>query len=92
MTYQEQRNIEAAKLFIELYNTDIDRLVHECYTANIGVGSRTAVNAPVACRYFVAGRLSSATTASTSISTSGRNKACTNTTVDAGAQSIAHSR
>jgi limonene-1,2-epoxide hydrolase len=44
MTDQEQRNIEAAKLFIELYNTDIDRLVHECYTADytitaMGVGT-----------------------------------------------------
>ena len=37
MTEQEQRNIETAKLYIELYNTDIDRFVPECYTPDCTV-------------------------------------------------------
>jgi len=32
MTPEEQRNLEVAKRYEELYNTDVERLVHECYT------------------------------------------------------------
>ncbi len=32
MTEQEQRNVETAKRYIELYNNDIERFVAECYT------------------------------------------------------------
>ncbi len=37
MTDQEQRNIETAKLYVELYNNDIDRFVPECYTPDCQV-------------------------------------------------------
>jgi len=39
MTEQEQRNIETANRYIELYNTDIDRFVSECYTPDCTVYS-----------------------------------------------------
>jgi limonene-1,2-epoxide hydrolase len=32
MTPEEQRNLEVAKRYEELYNTDVERFVHECYT------------------------------------------------------------
>ena len=32
MTAEEQRNLETAQQYEELYNTDIERFVHECYT------------------------------------------------------------
>jgi len=31
MTAEEQRNLEVAKRYEELYNTDVERFVHECY-------------------------------------------------------------
>ncbi len=37
MTEQEQRNIETAERYIELYNNDIERFVPECYTADCTV-------------------------------------------------------
>lgn len=37
MTELEQRNIQAAKLYVELYNTDVDRFVSECYTPDFKV-------------------------------------------------------
>jgi len=32
MTPEEQRNLEVAKRYEELYNTDVERFVYECYT------------------------------------------------------------
>jgi hypothetical protein len=32
MTSEEQRNLEVAKRYEELYNVDVERFVHECYT------------------------------------------------------------
>ena len=43
MTEEEQRNIENAKRYIELYNTDIDRYVRECYTPDCTVYGMGAV-------------------------------------------------
>lgn len=37
MTYKEQRNIETARLYVELYNNDVDRFVPECYTPDCTV-------------------------------------------------------
>ncbi len=37
MTEQERRNIETAERYIELYNTDIERFVPECYTPDCKV-------------------------------------------------------
>lgn len=34
MTAEEQRNLQVAKRYEELYNTDAERFVHECYTAD----------------------------------------------------------
>jgi len=34
MTAEEQRNLQVAKLYEELYNTDAERFVHECYTSD----------------------------------------------------------
>ena len=32
MTPEEQRNLAVAKRYEDLYNTDVERFVHECYT------------------------------------------------------------
>ena len=32
MTAEEQRNLDVAKRYENLYNTDVTRFVHECYT------------------------------------------------------------
>lgn len=37
MTEQERRNIKTAERYIELYNTDIERFVPECYTPDCKV-------------------------------------------------------
>ncbi len=37
MTEQVQRNIETAKRYIELYNSDVARLISECYTPDCTV-------------------------------------------------------
>ena len=37
MTEEEQRNIETAKRYIDLYNNDLERFVPECYTADLRV-------------------------------------------------------
>jgi SnoaL-like domain len=37
MTTEEKRNLEVAKRYEELYNTDIGRFVHECYTPDCEV-------------------------------------------------------
>ena len=37
MTPEEQRNLEVAKQYEHLYNTDIKRFVHECYTPDCEV-------------------------------------------------------
>jgi hypothetical protein len=37
MTTEEKRNLEVAKRYEELYNTDIERFVHECYTPDCEV-------------------------------------------------------
>ncbi len=37
MTTEEERNIEVAKRYEDLYNTDIERFVHECYTSDCEV-------------------------------------------------------
>ena len=37
MTPEEQRNIDLAKLWEETYNTDIRRLVYDCYAADCAV-------------------------------------------------------
>ena len=37
MTEQERRNIKIAERYIELYNTDIERFVPECYTPDCKV-------------------------------------------------------
>ena len=37
MTSEEQRNLTVAAKYIELYNTDIDRFVPECYTSDCEV-------------------------------------------------------
>ena len=46
MTPEEQRNLKVAAQYEELYNTDIERFVRECYTADceayaMGMGSVT---------------------------------------------------
>ncbi len=43
MTEEEQRNIENAKRYIELYNTDIDRYVRECFNPDFTVYGMGAV-------------------------------------------------
>ncbi len=43
MTEQEQRNVETAKRYIELYNNDIERFVPECYTPDCKVYGMGAV-------------------------------------------------
>lgn len=43
MTEEEKRNVENAKRYIELYNTDIDRYVRECYTPDCTVYGMGAV-------------------------------------------------
>jgi hypothetical protein len=37
MTAEEKRNREVAKRYEELYNTDVERFVHECYTSDCEV-------------------------------------------------------
>ena len=37
MTTEEQRNLAVAKQYEELYNTDVERFVHECYTPDYTV-------------------------------------------------------
>ena len=37
MTAEEERNLELAKKYLELYNTDIDRFVPECYAPDFEV-------------------------------------------------------
>jgi hypothetical protein len=37
MTAEEQRNLAVAKQYEELYNTDIERFVRECYTPDCDV-------------------------------------------------------
>ena len=37
MTDEEQRNLETAKRYIELYSNDIERFVPECYTPDCAV-------------------------------------------------------
>jgi ketosteroid isomerase-like protein len=37
MTAEEKRNLEVAKQYEKLYNTDIQRFVHECYTPDCEV-------------------------------------------------------
>ena len=37
MTNEEQRNLEVAKRYEDLYNTDVERFVHECYTSDCEV-------------------------------------------------------
>ena len=32
MTTEEQQTLKAAAQYVELYNTDVERFVHECYT------------------------------------------------------------
>ncbi len=37
MATEEERSIEIAKRYEDLYNTDIERFVHECYTSDCEV-------------------------------------------------------
>ena len=37
MTAEEERNLELAKKYLELYNTDLDRFVPECYAPDFEV-------------------------------------------------------
>ena len=37
MTNEEQQNLDVAKRYEDLYNTDVERFVHECYTTDCEV-------------------------------------------------------
>lgn len=37
MTHEEEQNLIVAKRYEDLYNTDVTRFVHECYTADCEV-------------------------------------------------------